>query len=90
MSNHRTDHGPFCTWAYNGPSKRARGFWHSDGSTPDKQVWAYALRSKCGTFWETSRAKGGFPDESTAIRAANAALADRRIQLWNDSERRTP
>jgi hypothetical protein len=81
MDSHRNDHGPFCTWAYNGSSKRARGFWHGDNPLV-QPTWAFALRSACGTFWETSRAQGGFPDESTAIRAANAALANRRAQSW--------
>jgi len=73
QSPHRIDHGDFCVWKYNGPGKKARGFWHGDNPivTP---LWAYALRSKCGTFWETSRAKGGFADEESAVNAARAVL----------------
>lgn len=73
QSNHRVDHGAFCVWEYNGPSKRAHGFWHGDNPI-DRPMWAYALRSKCGTFWETSRAKGGFPDEELAVNAARTVI----------------
>jgi hypothetical protein len=73
---HRTDYGEFCVWSYNGPGKKARGFWHGDNPIV-YPMWAYALRSKCGTFWETSRAKGGFPDETSACDAARAAVAAR-------------
>ena len=31
--------------------------------------------SQCGTFWETSRAKGGFPDEQSAVNAALGVVA---------------
>ena len=72
MTPHRTDHGPFCTWKYNGPSKKARGFWHQDLSIPCP-MWAYALRSPMG-FWETSKAKGGFTDEQSAIEAARMVV----------------
>jgi hypothetical protein len=71
---HRRDHGRFCTWQYSGPGKRARGFWHGDNQIT-QPLWAYALRSTCGTFWQTSRAKGGFQDEAEAIRAAEAAIS---------------
>lgn len=77
QGNHRIDHGGFCVWAYNGPSKKARGFWHADLAI-DRPMWAYALRSKCGTFWETSRAKGGFLDEESAVNAARVVIAEAR------------
>lgn len=76
QSPHRIDHGAFCVWRYNGPGKKARGFWHEDLSI-SQPMWAYALRSKCGTFWETSRAKGGFADEESAVNAARAAVEGR-------------
>lgn len=77
QSTHRIDHGAFCVWKYNGPGKKARGFWH--GTDPILvPTWAYALRSKCGTFWETSRAKGGFADEQSAVDAARAAVKGRQ------------
>lgn len=75
-SNHRTDHGQFCTWCYNGPGRRARGFWNAHIPI-DKPMWAYALRSADGTFWETWRSKGGFVDEASAINAAREALEGR-------------
>lgn len=73
---HRIDHGAFCVWKYNGPGKKARGFWHTDLNIV-QPMWAYALRSKCGTFWETSRAKGGFESEDAAVAAARAAVGQR-------------
>lgn len=73
---HRIDHGDFCVWKYNGPAKKARGFWHGDNPIM-VPTWAYALRSRCGTFWETSRAKGGFADEADAVAAAREALLRR-------------
>jgi len=76
MTPHRIDHGGFCVWKYNGPGKKARGFWHADLSI-NQPMWAYALRSKDGTCWETSRAKGGFADEASAVSAARAALENR-------------
>lgn len=76
QSHHRIDHGAFCVWMYNGPSKRARGFWHEQDNI-DKPMWAYALRSRDGSFWETSRAKGGFADEESAVSAARAAVEGR-------------
>ena len=76
--NHRIDHGQFCVWKYNGPGKRARGFWNAHLAI-DTPMWAYALRSKCGTFWETSRAKGGFSDEESAVNAARAVIAERQV-----------
>lgn len=76
QKTHRIDYGAFCVWKYNGPGKKARGFWHGD--EPILQpIWAYALRSKCGTFWETSRSKGGFTDEESAVNSARAALEGR-------------
>jgi len=74
--SHRIEYGTFCVWSYNGPSKRARGFWHGD-SPIDRPMWAYALRSPDGKFWETSKAKGGFTDEASAHAAATAAVVDR-------------
>ena len=76
QSPHRIDYGAFCVWKYNGPSKKARGFWHGDDPIL-QPMWAYALRSKCGTFWETSKAKGGFTDEESAVNAARAAVEGR-------------
>lgn len=76
-TTHRIDHGAFCVWKYNGPGRKARGFWHGDNPI-DQPMWAYALRSKDGTFWETSRAKGGFADEASAVAAAQAVVAERQ------------
>jgi hypothetical protein len=76
MNTHRQEHGDFCVWKYSGPGKKARGFWHAD-LTIVQPMWAYALRSMDGTFWETSRAKGGFVDEESAVIAARAALGNR-------------
>lgn len=75
-TTHRIDHGAFCVWRYNGPGKKARGFWHGDTAV-DAPLWAYALRSRDGSFWETSRAKGGFPDEAAAVAAARQAVESR-------------
>jgi hypothetical protein len=80
VAPHRTDYGLFCVWKYNGPGKRARGFWHGD-SPINTPLWAYALRSYAlgpSGYWETSKAKGGFLDESSAIIAAKAAVAQRK------------
>ena len=82
---HRIDHGQFCVWKYNGPGKKARGFWHGDQSI-EHPMWAYALRSQDGTFWETSKAIGGFLDEESAIRAAQVAVA-KRWELANQEPR---
>lgn len=74
--NHRNDHGDFCTWQYNAPAKRARGYWH--GTDPImRPLWAYAMRSTCGTFWDLSSGESGFDDEESAINAARCALATR-------------
>jgi hypothetical protein len=81
VANHRVDHGEFCVWKYNGPGKKARGFWH--GNDPVLvPMWAYALKAPMPGqpgqfFWETSRAKGGFVDENAAIVAAQIAVARR-------------
>jgi hypothetical protein len=82
MSVHRIDHGAFCVWKYNGPGKKARGFWHADMDI-SQPLWAYALRSNDGTYWETSRAKGGFRDEQSAVNAAQAVVSARE-QAWED------
>ena len=79
--NHRIDHGVFCVWQYNGPGKKARGFWHGDDPVL-VPLWAYALRSPMpgapsSSFWETSRAKGGFVDEASAVNAARAVIEAR-------------
>ena len=76
MSQHRIDYGGFCVWQYNGPTKKARAFWHGDNPLV-QPIWAYALRSRDGSFWETSRAKGGFLDQDAAVSAARNALAER-------------
>lgn len=69
----RNNYGKFCTWSYKVPSKKPRGFWH--GSNPlDKEMWAYALRSSCKTFFLTSNACSGFSTEQEAIDHARAAL----------------
>jgi hypothetical protein len=80
--SHRIDHGAFCVWQYNGPAKKARGFWHGDNPILCP-MWAYALRSpRAGVqgefFWDTSRAKGGFDSENAAVTAAQATLASRQ------------
>ena len=67
------DYDKFCVWTYNAPSKQPRGFWHGDNPA-DQQRWAYALRSKCGTFWETAGATSGFVNEGLAVKAARARL----------------
>lgn len=80
-ASHRIDYGEFCIWAYKGPSKKARGFWHGDD--PELcSVWAFALKAPMpGTpgqfYWQTSRAKGGFADPESAIAAARAVIAAR-------------
>ena len=80
-ATHRIDYGSFCVWKYNGPSKKARGFWHGDDPVL-VPLWAYALRSPMpgdpsSSFWETSRAKGGFASEEAAVNAARAIVAER-------------
>ena len=59
----------FCTWSYAAPVEKPRGFWHGDDFTT-KPLWAYALRSDCGTFWKTSEPVSGFVTEEFAIAAA--------------------
>lgn len=81
-AQHRVDHGEFCVWKYNGPGKKARGFWH--GHEPIAcPLWAYALKAPMpgqpgSFFWQTSQAKGGFVDENAAIVAAQIAVARRQ------------
>lgn len=67
------DHGDFCTKRYFVPSIKPRGFWHGDNPA-DKIQWSYAFRSKCGGYWEISKAVSGFPTEEAAIAAAKAKL----------------
>lgn len=82
MANgHRIDYGDFCVWKYQGPGKKARGFWHSDDPVL-VPLWAFALKAPMpgmpGQFyWETSKAKGGFADEASAVDAARSVLLAR-------------
>ena len=80
LNTHRIEFAEgFCVWTYAGPGRRARGFWHPD-LTMTTPMWAYALRSPCGTFWETSRARGGYNSQGEAIAAAKASLSRRKPQ----------
>jgi hypothetical protein len=76
VPKHVSDYGDFCVWPYQGPSKKARGFWHGDSPT-DQTMWAFALKAPLLGHWETSQAKGGFTDELAAVRSARQALARR-------------
>ena len=74
----RHNHGMFCTWSYKVPSKTPRGFWHGETPILDGEQWAYALRSKCGTFFRISSALSGFKTESAAIDHAKTVLKFRK------------
>lgn len=62
------DCGPFCVWWYTQTVRdRVRKI------DVDEKRWAYALRSACGTYWQTSSPKSGFSTRDAAIAAGTGA-----------------
>jgi hypothetical protein len=66
------NHGNFCCWSYQRPMGHPKSSAVRRGIAQLVTEYAYALRSKDGTSFETSHAVSGFSTIEDAIRAATA------------------